>query len=357
MARAAELRGAASALVLEGDLDAAAAARLWPDLMRRAQAARQLSLVLDLAGVASCDAAGAAMLLAAERAHRGQTEFRGASPAVAARVAQARRPPPPAPPVDPLMWLWQGLAAIPGGIAFIGEAAVAAVRLPGRRRLFRFADLMRHADEAGVRGLPLAVLLGFLIGLILAFQSLIPMRQFGAEVFVASLVAIGLMRELGPLLAAVILAGRTGSAIAAELGTMKVNQEIDALVTLDLDPMTFLVLPRLAAAMLVMPALTLALEAAGLVGMAVVLLSAGIPMAAITNQVTGWVSPGDAIGGLAKALVFGAAVAGIGCASGLATGVGPRAVGQSATAAVVGGIVATIVLDGIAAVVFYRLGW
>jgi phospholipid/cholesterol/gamma-HCH transport system permease protein len=113
----------------------------------------------------------------------------------------------------------------------------------------------------------------------------------------------------------------------------------------------------MAASLLVMPALTVVLELAGLVGMAVVLMSSGIPLAAISHQVTGWVAPADAIGGLAKAVVFGLVVGGIGCASGLSTGVGPRAVGQSATAAVVGGIVATILLDGLFAVIFYRLGW
>lgn len=356
MAFAVELRGTARALVLEGDLDAATVGGLWPEMLRAARVARRRALILDVARVGACDAAGVALLLAAERAHRGRVAIEGASGDVAAALARARAPVPPPHPADPLLWLWQALASIPSGIAFVGEAVVATVRLPARRRLFRLSDIVRHADEAGVRGLPLAMLLGFLIGLILAFQSLIPMRQFGADVFVASLVAIGLMRELGPLLAAVILAGRTGSAFAAEIGTMKVNQEIDALVTLDLDPMTFLVLPRLAAAMLVMPALTLALEIAGLLGMTLVLLSAGIPMAAITNQVTAWVAPSDAILGLAKALFFGAVVAAIGCAAGLATGVGPRAVGRSATAAVVGGIVATILFDGLAAVIFYRLG-
>ena len=353
-----ERRGAARALVLSGSLDAAMAGGLWTEVVRAAAATRRRALILDLAGVSSCDTVGTALLLAAERAHGGEVALLGASPEVAAALDVLRRAPPPAPVrADPLAWLWQGLAAIPGGIAFIGEAMVAALRLPSRARLFRLADVLRYADEAGVRGLPLAVLLGFLIGLILAFQSLVPMRQFGADIYVASLVAIGLMRELGPLLAAVILAGRTGSAFAAEIGTMKVNQEIDALVTLDLDPMTFLVLPRMAAAVLVMPALALALELAGLAGMAAVLLSAGIPFAAISHQVTTWVTPGDAIGGLAKAVVFGMVVAGIGCASGLSTGVGPRAVGRSATAAVVGGIVASILLDGLFAVVFYRLGW
>src|SRR5213079_147103 len=107
---------------------------------------------------------------------------------------------------------------------------MAVVRLPVRRRMLRLPDLLRYVDQAGVRSLPLILLLGYLIGLILAFQSAIPMQRFGATVFVANLVAISLLRELGPLLAAVILAGRTGSAFAAEIGTMKVNEEIDALV-------------------------------------------------------------------------------------------------------------------------------
>ena len=249
------------------------------------------------------------------------------------------------------------MVAALGGVAFLGEAALALLRLPARARQFRLADLLRTADQAGVRAVPLTVLLGTLMGLILAFQSLIPMRRFGADIFVANLVAISLVRELGPLLAAVILAGRTGSAFAAEIGTMKVNQEIDALTTMDIDPVTMLVLPRLMAAMLVMPALTVILEMAGLLGMTLVMVGAGWPPITVANQVAQWVKPADFFGGIAKAVVFGAVVAGIGCRAGLATGIGPRAVGLSATSAVVGGIVATIVLDGMFAVLFYRLGW
>ncbi len=144
--------------------------------------------------------------------------------------------------------------------------------------MLRLPDLLRYADQAGVRSLPLVVLLGYLIGLILAFQSAVPMRRFGADIFVANLVAISLLRELGPLLAAVILAGRTGSAFAAEIGTMKVNEEIDALVTMGLDPMTMLVLPRMIAAMLVMPVMTLTLDIAGLLGMATVMRGFGFPL-------------------------------------------------------------------------------
>ena len=222
--------------------------------------------------------------------------------------------------------------------------------------MLRMPDLLRYVDQAGVRSLPLVVLLGYLIGLILAFQSAVPMRRFGADIFVANLVAISLVRELGPLLAAVILAGRTGSAFAAEIGTMKVNEEIDALVTMGLDPMTMLVLPRMIAAMLVMPVMTLALNIAGMLGMATVMRGFGFPLVTIARQVQNWVTAGDLYGGLFKAMCFGMAVAAIGCRAGLGTGVGPRAVGLSATAAVVGGIVATIALDGVFALIFYRLG-
>ena len=164
------------------------------------------------------------------------------------------------------------------------------------------------------------------------------------------------MRELGPLLAAVILAGRTGSAFAAEIGTMKVNEEIDALITMGLDPMTMLVLPRMIAAMLVMPVHDAGARSRRAArhgdGDARLRLSAGGDRASGAEL-------GDhaatCIGGLFKAVCFGVAVAAIGCRAGLGTGVGPRAVGLSATAAVVGGIVATIALDGLFALIFYRL--
>jgi phospholipid/cholesterol/gamma-HCH transport system permease protein len=222
--------------------------------------------------------------------------------------------------------------------------------------MFRIGDVVRTADAAGTQALPLVVLLGTLIGLILAFQSLVPMRRFGADIYVANLVALSLLRELGPLLTAVVLAGRSGSAFAAEIGTMKVNQELDALATMGVDGMTMLVLPRLLAALLIMPVLTVVMELAGLLGMTLVMTAAGIPPITVVDQVIHAVVPIDFYGGLLKASIFGIAVAAIGCRAGLATGVGPRAVGLSATSAVVGGIVTTIMLDGVMAVLFYRLG-
>ncbi len=358
-----ETRDDGVTLLFSGSLDAQSAGNAWNTATRAAAKAGTGAggLVLDVSAVTACDTGGAALLLAAERAGGGQARLEGASPKLEAILARVRGLPPSSTPRPDTPPTWRevivgGLSAAGEGFAFLGEAAVAVVRLPARRRLFRVSDLLRTADQAGVSAIPLALLLGTLIGLILAFQSLVPMRRFGADIYVANLVAISLIRELGPLLAAVILAGRTGSAFAAEIGTMKVNQEIDALTTMSIDPMTMLVLPRLAAAMIVMPALTIILELAGLLGMTVVMVGAGYPLEAIGNQVSTWVKASDFYGGMFKALVFGAAVAAIGCRSGLSTGVGPRAVGLSATAAVVGGIVITVILDGIFAVLFYRLG-
>jgi phospholipid/cholesterol/gamma-HCH transport system permease protein len=367
--------GGTVALVFEGHLDTVAAGRLWRMTMRAAGSTRGQALALDLTGVTQCDTAGAVLLLTAEQTHGGEATLRGASPASQALLARVRSITlaagrPQAPPGEhtalsagdnPPRWLWATPlswldAHLGDGLAFLGETLVALLRAPTQRRMLRLPDFAQLIDQAGVRALPLAALLGYLMGLILAFQSAIPMRRFGADVFVADLVAIALLRELGPLLSAIILAGRTSSAQAAEIGTMKINEELDALATMGLDPMTMLVLPRLAAAVLAMPALVLTLDVAGLAGMATVMMGFGFPPVLVATHVTGAVHPADLLGGLFRAVCFGAAVAAIGCWSGLATGAGPRAVGIAATRAVVGGIVATIALDGVFALLAYRLG-
>jgi phospholipid/cholesterol/gamma-HCH transport system permease protein len=349
------------ALVFTGRLDAAEIGNLWRPAVRAGQQARGRGLVLDLGGVSFCDVSGAAFLAETEAAHGGAAELVGAQERVAALLERARAAraggaqPQAGPPPTAREIAVAALRLLAVSVAFLGEMTMAFVRLPRRRRMLRLPDLLRYADQAGVRSIPLVLLLGYLIGLILAFQSAIPMRRFGADIFVANLVAVSLMRELGPLLASVILAGRTGSAFAAEIGTMKVNEEVDAIVTMGLDPMTMLVLPRIIVAMLVMPAMTLTLDMAGLLGMTTVMRGFGFPVVTIAHQVQVWVTASDVYGGLFKAVCFGVAVAAIGCRAGLGTGVGPRAVGLAATSAVVGGIVATVALDGIFALIFYRL--
>ena len=351
-------------LTFHGALDAAGAARLWSEALRAARGAR--SLVLDLAGVTALDTAGAVLLLRLEQEAGGRAEWRGLTqePLQAlvdpTRSALDRPQPHPAPALPFLGRVgeaaWQWGKDLLRQVSFFGETLVGgagALRQPWRLRL---SELLRHLDEAGLRAFGLTILLGFLIGLILAFQSSIPMRQFGAEIFIPSLVGISLLRELGPLMAGVILAGRTGSAYAAELGTMTVNEEIDALRTMGIDPIIWLVLPRLLAAMLVMPVLTLLMNLSGLLGMGAVMSTLGFPPVAVVNQLQNWLQMKDLIGGLSKAAVFGLAIGLVGCRAGLSAGRGPRAVGDAATAAVVGGIIAIVLLDGIFAVLFFRLG-
>lgn len=356
--------GAGRRLVFRGGLDTAAAARLWPEAMRAARGAHPL--VLDLGGVTTLDTAGAVLLLRLEReAHRAEWQGLATGPlqALLDRTREALDRP-RAKPEPELPFLARIGAAtlqqgrdLGGRVAFLGESILAGLgtlRAPWR---LRGSEVLRHLDEAGLRAFGLTVLLGFLIGLILAFQSSIPMKQFGAEIFIPNLVGISLLRELGPLMAAVILAGRTGSAYAAELGTMTVNEEIDALRIMGIDPIAWLVLPRLLAALLVMPVLALLMNLAGLLGMSVVMGTLGFPLVAVVNQLQAWVQVGDLVGGLAKAAVFGLAIGLVGCRAGLGAGRGPRAVGDAATSAVVGGIVSIVLLDGIFAVLFFRLGW
>ena len=365
-----EMSGKGTTLSFAGALDIEGITPLWRRVQHAASnvastaASNVISgLTIDLADVTSCDTAGAAMLLQAERNHAGPVAYSGAAETVEtmlARIRQAALLPPSPPPAAPPSWhavMSSTLDAAGDGIAALGEIAVALARLSGRLRMFRMGDLLRAVDEAGLQAMPLVLLLGTLIGLILAFQSLVPMRRFGADIYVAELVAIGVVRELGPLLTAVVLAGRSGSAFAAEIGTMKVNQELDALTAMGVDRTTMLVLPRLVAAVLVMPVLTVLMELAALLGMILVLNGSGIAPVTVMHQVALAVTPLDFLGGLFKAVLFGSVVALIGCRVGLATGVGPRAVGFSATAAVVGGIVATVALDGLMALLFYRLGF
>ncbi len=348
----------ATTLRFAGSLTARGVAPIWSRAMAAAAKAPS-ALTLDVSQAEMIDTSGAALLLAIERAHASPIIWSGLTEAQTSLLAQLRAALPQGAPVKPTPATIARRSARRTFIirvGFFGETILAAMALPRKLRFLRGAEFFRLTDRAGTQAVPLVAMMGFLIGMILAFQSAIPMRQFGAEIYVAALVAISLFRELGPLLAAIILAGRTGSSFAAELGTMRVNEEIDALITMGIDPETMLVIPRMAASMLVMPALTLGIDLAGLLGMGFVMLLLGFPPAAVIGQVQMATSPHDLLLGLFKSLVFGAAIGLIGCRAGLTAGGGPRAVGEAATSAVVGGIVAIILLDGLFAVIFYRLG-
>ena len=246
--------------------------------------------------------------------------------------------------------------AVRDNCAFLGETVVRGLAILVKPRQFRFGDCALAFERAGFDGLPITTLVGLLLGLILAFESAASLKMFGVEVYVADLIAIGLFRELGPLVTAIILAGRTGSAFAAEIGTMKVDEELDALTTMGLPPVRFLVLPRIVAAALVMPVLTIFAELAGLVGGSIVLQLMDVPASVFWNHVISSSSLFMIVLGLAKGALFGLLVGFIGCASGMRTKNTADGVGVAATNAVVGGIVAIAVTDGLIAVVCYVLG-
>ena len=239
---------------------------------------------------------------------------------------------------------------------FLGETVVRGLVMLAHPRQFRFKDCALAFERAGFDGLPITILVGLLLGLILAFESAASLKMFGVEVYVADLIAIGMFRELGPLVTAIILAGRSGSAFAAEIGTMKVDEELDALTTMGLPPVRFLVLPRMVAATLVMPVLTVFSEIAGLLGGCIVLQIMGIPSSAFWRHVIASSSAFIIGFGLVKGALFGLLVGFIGCVAGMRTRNTADGVGVSATNAVVGGIVAIAVADGLLAVVCYVCG-
>ena len=242
-------------------------------------------------------------------------------------------------------------------VTFLGDATLALGRFLTGRARFRWRDLALIIQETGVEALPIVTLINFLVGMIIAFVGAVQLQKFGAGIYVADLVTIATARELGCLMTAVIMAGRTGSGFAAQLGTMEVNQEVEALETMGLPPMDFLVLPRLLALALMMPLLCVYADVVAWTGGAFV----GIGMLNL-NPTLFWleslrsVTLTDVALGISKSLVFGMIIAVAGCMQGIHAGRNAAAVGQAATSAVVLSIVWIVVADGLFAVICNALG-
>jgi phospholipid/cholesterol/gamma-HCH transport system permease protein len=230
---------------------------------------------------------------------------------------------------------------------FVGQCLVELRQAFTAGGRINWRDVLDIATEAGANGVPVVLLIGFLMGVIIAFQSALVAQQFGAVLFVVNGVGFALLRELGPLMTAIVFAGRTGAAFAAQIGTQKVNEEVNAITTFGLSPIHFLVLPRLIAAVLVVPLLTVLADLIGLFGAALVMLKFDISFVQFYNQLLGAVTARDFALGIVKAAVFGLTIAAVGCQRGLATGAGATSVGLSTTSAVVTSIVLIIVIDGI----------
>jgi phospholipid/cholesterol/gamma-HCH transport system permease protein len=242
-------------------------------------------------------------------------------------------------------------------LSFIGEASFSFMLvLLGRARL-RGSDLWRLIQECGVQALPIVTLISVLVGLILAFVGAVQLRLFGAEIYIADLVAIGMAREMGAMMAAIIMAGRTGAAYAAQLGAMQVNEEIDAMRTLGISPMEMLVLPRIMALIVMMPLLCIYADLAGMLGGGLIAATMlDLPIAQYVRQTQQAIDLNDLLLGIFKSGFFGVLIASSGCLRGMECGRSASSVGLATTSAVVTAIVAIVVTDGLFAVITNVLG-
>lgn len=244
------------------------------------------------------------------------------------------------------------LASLHALAQFIGQTVLSLIRFFTRRARFRTSDFWMTLQQCGVQALPIVSLISFLIGLILAFVGNVQLTSFGATIFVADLVGIAMVREMGVVMTAIIMSGRTGAAFAAHIGSMKANEEIDALRTFGFDPFDFLVLPRVLALILMMPLLTVYANIVGILGGMLVGSFVGISPVLYWTQTLTAVDMTNASLGVIKSVFFGAAIAISGCMMGMKAGNSSAAVGEATTQAVVAAITSIIVLDSVFAVIF-----
>ncbi len=240
-------------------------------------------------------------------------------------------------------------------MSFIGGVVQGFGAVLRRPRLMRWREVAVVFEKAGVNALPIVSLISLLMGLVIAFEAAQPLEMFGAQIFIADMIGLVMVREFSPIFTAIIFAGRSGSAFAAEIGTMKVNEELNALETMGLDPMRFLVIQRVFAGTMLMPVLAAYSMLLGVFGGVLVMLTMGFPLAQIWGQLEGALHVRDVVVGVSKSFVFGAIVAGLGCLRGMQTKEGPNAVGDSTTRAVVAGILMIIVVDAVYSVLTYVL--
>lgn len=354
-------------LRFSGTLVLAGAASLWQEVQ---QAASQITagqtLNFDMSGVETVDG-GTIALLVQVRAdlHRmgAVSEFVAAPPSVQEIIhlyrgdvkvgpLRRRRPRKMLEQIgDATVAFFHEVKLVLG---FFGEMLISAGRVLRRPRTANWRELWPTMERTGADAVPIVLLINFLIGFVMAFQGAVQLKQFGANIFVADLVGLALARELGPLMTAIIVCGRSGAAFAAELGTMKVSEEIDALRTMGFGPMRFLVLPRALALMLVMPALTLIADLVGIIGgLFVGLISLNLTFSGYFYETQSAVTVWDVFSGLIKSVVFALVIALISCQQGLATSGGAEGVGRRTTASVVATLFALILVDAAFTILFY----
>lgn len=248
------------------------------------------------------------------------------------------------------------LTYVTESLAFIGEIGIALTKLVAGKSNTRMVDFKNFCYQAGPEALSIITLTSILVGMILAYLGAVQLLQFGAEVYVADLVVIGTLREMGALMTAIVMAGRTGAAYAAQLGTMQTNEEIDAITTMGISPIEFLVVPRMLALVAMMPLLTIYADLLGIVGGGIVAGGMGITPLQYINQGETALSFAHLFVGLIKSVVFAMLIAIAGCRSGINSGRSSAAVGQAATEAVVTAIVYLIIADAAINIIFQQVG-
>ncbi len=242
-------------------------------------------------------------------------------------------------------------------VSFFGLVCVTLGRVIADPRKLRFKSVIRHMHEAGVDALPIVMMMGFLISIVLAYQGIVQLAAFGAETYTINLTAVSILREMGVLLTAVLVAGRSGSAFAAEIGVMKLNEEVDAMKTMGMNPMEVLVVPRIIALVLVLPILTFFADIAGLIGGAFsVALMVGIPLERFLDQMQGFITIWTFLVGLIKAPFFGFIIAFVATHSGMMAKGSAESVGKMTTSAVVKAIFLVIFADALFSILFVKIG-
>ncbi len=357
-------------ICLAGRLDAQSVTGLWRDVIKKIPVNKAARLTLDLEKVEYLDSAGAMFVCHFKRfaSNKGINKiyFSNLKPEYSSLIELAGS----ITREDSLIFLPEKLTffetkgkqvsdLLKGTkefISYIGEIFWALVQSLLRPKTIRWSDTFLIAERSGVDALPIVALISFIVGLVMAFQAAIPMKMFGAELYVSNLIGIAMIRELGPLMTAIVLAGRSSSAFAAEIGTMRINEEIDALTVMGIDPIKFLIVPRIIASVVITPLLTIFSNLVGILGGALVITSMGYPIIAYYNQIASFVKWNDFTGGMIKCVVFGLLIAISGCIRGYQTQSGSSAVGISTTRAVVTGIVLIAIFDGMFSITFYYLG-
>jgi phospholipid/cholesterol/gamma-HCH transport system permease protein len=325
-------------------------------------------LVLDLSEVDYFDSGGGALLLQLRQAlaARGaRLEVVGSTPDIDGLLRLfdddallGARPAPPARghPIERL-----GAAALDWRadagemVRFVGEMVIGLLQALRHPTQIRWAETWDYMARSGQDALPIVALISFLMGLITAFQAAVQLQQFGADIYVANLVGLSITRELGPLMTAIIAAGRSGAAFAAEIGTMKVSEEVDALAAMGLDRTRFLVTPKLIALVVMLPCLTLFADLVGILGgLFVANFGLDIPSQVYFRQMALYMTFDDIRVGLVKSVVFAILIAAVGCLRGFQARGGAESVGRITTSAIVSGIFSIIVADAIFTVLFYE---